>query len=496
MSLARVGFVAAALVPLLAAAQDRDESSMFGGGDEVADAGVKVEASNVAAEVADGGAVEAQSRDSEQLGGREIKNQFDTGDQKSDWLKIGGTLYERAIVSWNQDPTTDGSNGPDTFALSAPSLLDVYLDARPNDRVRGFALGRLRYDPTLSASSSSTLVPTAGGATVSNPSVSLDQLWLRFDVLRKVYLTVGRQKVKWGTGRIWNPTDFLNSQKRDPLAPFDLRLGINAVKVHVPIESLGWNFYGFGLLDNNGPANLVGDLGGALRGEILLGPAEIGFAGVWVKGRRPRYAVDASAPIGPLDFYGEVAFRSGRDFTAYDLTGKDPATTPPQDLFVQRQLDQYVIQSTLGVAYSVNYTESNTLTVGAEYFYNGAGASNPALYLPLIYSGTYTPFYAGQHYLGVFAVAPGLPNYNWITLNLAGLLNVSDPSGIIRLDAYFRVLTFLQVEAFAAVNFGVKGGEFHFGGAFPEVPTAAGPVGPFTVPYPVGSAGVGLRLSI
>jgi hypothetical protein len=30
-----------------------------------------------------------------------------------------------------------------------PNLLDVYLDARPVERVRAFASGRLAYDPTL-----------------------------------------------------------------------------------------------------------------------------------------------------------------------------------------------------------------------------------------------------------------------------------------------------------------------------------------------------------
>ena len=38
---------------------------------------------------------------------------------------------------------------PADWSLSAPSLLDLYLDARPNPRVRAFILGRMSYDPTL-----------------------------------------------------------------------------------------------------------------------------------------------------------------------------------------------------------------------------------------------------------------------------------------------------------------------------------------------------------
>ena len=53
----------------------------------------------------------------------------------------------------------------------------------------------------------------------ANPAVILDQLYLRFDILRTVFVTVGRQKMKWGTAHVWNPTDALNAQKRDPLQP-------------------------------------------------------------------------------------------------------------------------------------------------------------------------------------------------------------------------------------------------------------------------------------
>ena len=53
----------------------------------------------------------------------------------------------------------------------------------------------------------------------------LDQAWLAFDIAHTVFLTVGRQHVKWGVGALSTPTDFLASAPRDPLALFDARLG-------------------------------------------------------------------------------------------------------------------------------------------------------------------------------------------------------------------------------------------------------------------------------
>jgi len=477
----------ALLMPTLAVAQDRDESSMFGGDESAADAGMmELGGPEQGGSVLDGGPT---ARDAEQLTGPAGQSQFDTGGQAADPLQIGGTLYLRYEADFKRDQPFEQTG------FAAPGLLDLYLDARPSDRVRAFALGRLRYDPSLGPRGAPPFIPGVGVQTGSNPSVELDQLWLRFDVLQKVYFTIGRQKVKWGVGRLWNPSDFLNVQRRDPLAPFDLRLGINAVKVHYPIESLGWNFYGFGLLDNNGPANTFGKLGGALRAEILIGPAEVSFSGVWGSERRPRYAIDVSTPIGPLDVYAEVSFRDGRDFTRY--RENDPSRDPPPissiDFPIER-LSGTLVPTTVGVSYSANYTDSATVVVGAEYFYNPAGANKPIFHVPAVLAGTFVPFYAGIHYVGVFVLAPGLPSAPWITMSLNNLINISDPSGVVRADAFFRVMSFLQIEVFASVSYGL--GEFRFGGTY-ELPT--GPDGALemrTIPLPVASTGVGLRVSL
>ena len=66
----------------------------------------------------------------------------------------------------------------------------------------------------------------------SGNRVLLDQAWLRFDLGRTLFITAGKQHVKWGTSRFWNPTDFLQ-RKRNPLEPFDVRTGVNMVKLPI-----------------------------------------------------------------------------------------------------------------------------------------------------------------------------------------------------------------------------------------------------------------------
>ncbi|MDX2013782.1 MAG: hypothetical protein SFW67_26540 [Myxococcaceae bacterium] len=511
-----------------------DEADLFGGSDAPAQPSL----------TPDGGG----DRDLTELSGSST-SKFDTDEVKADPLKIGANLNMFGQVLFQEGKT---------FAqepVSLPILLETYLDGRPTDRLRAYGVARVQYDPsrpaggTMTTSSTPTMsdmmsmglggltLPGTGGvglttAAAQNPTVLLDQLWLRFDIARTVYLTVGRQKVRWGTARVWFPTDYLNSQPRDPFNPFDVRLGVNMVKVHVPIEKLGWNFYGYGLFDNiaAGANQLtIGDLGGAVRAEFVVWQAELGLGAIWQRGRRPRYAVDLSLPIGPVDVYGEVALRDGRDFvitrapadTTFGVFTDGLRQAALRNAFGEDFIAAYadelarssvtigrgsgpMAQVSGGLSWQFNYTEKNFGILAAEYFYNPAGYRNPVEYQAQLFiaQGVYRltpdpvqqiPLYAGQHYLALIASAPGIPQFPWISINATNLLNLNDVSGLLRVDVIFRVLTYLNVQVFGAVFYGQKGGELRF--SLPSELQEQLPAGT-SVASPVGQAGVLMRLSI
>ena len=408
-------------------------------------------------------------------------------------LQIGGQLYLRAQTTALQGQT------PDKWRLSAPSLVDVFFDARPNPRVRAFILGRMSYDPTappgdtvtansMDMNGALTGTSTTGFTSFSTsrgPTSILDQMWIRFDILERVFVTVGKQHVRWGTGRFWQPTDYLHPVKRNPLDVFDARPGASMLKLHVPWEARAWNFYGFGIFeDPNNASSQLNQVAGGARAEIVIGGAEFGIDGLVKRGQNPRLGVDVSTGIWDFDVYADVAIRWAEDFNVVrpvDPTTAVMCTTPAgvpttvDDLSQQYQVvplgTGIRTQAVVGANWSRKYNDNDLYTIGAEYFYNQPGYSDPALYPGLLFNNLHTPmlnfFYIGKHYASLFASLPAPYSWNYSTFTLSTLANLSDLSAVTRFDYSYTLLTHLTLQAFAGVHYGTRGGEFRAGFEIP-----------------------------
>jgi hypothetical protein len=453
----------------------------------------------------------ADGRDEAILGGHESQ-MFTEEAAPSDPLRIGGQLYLRMLTS-----ALSGQKFED-YSFAAPALLDVYLDVRPNDRVRGFVLGRMFYDPTL-PSSPNEGTGTALGATGTNgnstlaalyvqqtrdPKVFLDQIWLRFDIAHSVFVTAGKQHVRWGTGRFWSPTDFLHLRFRNPLEVFDARTGTTMVKLHVPIESKAWNFYAYGITENTDATQTISRIAGAARAEFVVETAEFGVGALVRRDQDPRIAADFSVGIGDFDLYGEMALKNASeiDRVYYDSAARipDPPTTPQavvDELYPVYRNENYRPQVVGGLNYSRKYNDNDTFTVGAEYFYNGLGYSNtdayPGLVLPhstdLAQPAPF--FYLGRHYGALYVTFPAPFSLDLHTFTLSTLGNISDQSFITRFDYALVLLTHLRFEAFTSARYGNPYGEFRFG----VKPISLGSM-TFSRAPAIFDVGLALRLSI
>jgi hypothetical protein len=487
----------ALLLPALAAAQERpSEQEMFG----------EPAAAKPPPPPAEAKPPEAQPREparptlegepgAEERLGREVA-------AKEETLRLGGVLYLRSNL-FSQESTA-----PARWTFTVPSLTDVYLDARPADRVRGFALGRMLFDPTQSATSTSVL-PTAARA--QNPRGVLDQLWLRFDVERTAFVTVGRQHVKWGVGRFWSPTDYLHAVRRDPLAVFDERTGTTMLRVHVPWEKRGWNFYGVAIAEPlvtqptsalaaapqqpAAPAsNALGAIGGGARAEVVVGTWELGLDAVAQRGIRPRYGIDLSGGIWELDVRGELSLRTGSDVQLFRRVA-----APPQPILTQfAPFDPSGVRpmAVLGADWSHKYSDEDSFTVGVEYFYNANGYGDAAAYPVLLVANAFTPFYLGRHYAAAYLLLPRPGSWNLHTFTLSAIANASDRSAVARLDWSYTLLTYLTLEAYAQGHLGTSGGEFRFGVNLPAQELPGTKVPAILVQPQLADVGLALKLAL
>jgi hypothetical protein len=388
--------------------------------------------------------------------------------------------------------------------------------------VRAFILGRMSYNPT--AAPSGAAETTANGLPVGSqgafsggsptgfttftaargPTSVLDQMWIRFDVAQRVFVTAGKQHVRWGTGRFWQPTDYLHLLRRNPLDVFDARQGTSMLKLHLPWEQRAWNFYAFGVFeDANLATNTLRRLAGAARAEIVIGGAEIGLDAFVKRDQKPRFGIDFSAGIWDFDVYADVGIRYGQDFrTVVEIT-PDPSQQPTCDPNVTDMIDMPIptdplsshyelrtlsgikTQAVGGINYSRKYNDNDLFLIGAEYFYNQPGIADPNLYPGLLFNTSGTQmlnfFYIGRHYAALFLSLPAPYSWNYTTFTLSTLSNLSDMSFVSRVDYSVTLLTHLTLEAFVGVHYGTRGGEFRAGFDIPPQTTNDTPANPMAM---------------
>jgi len=447
-----------------------DEDALFGGDDNGTSAPAG-DGRRSEDDIFGGGSVMVEPGAASSGGGSELLE---------DPLSIGGQLYLRLAGQIN-DRGSAGSQ-----ALSMPNLLDVYLDARPEDRVRGFFSGRLYYDPTIADGDVDQL-----GNPRERARVLVDQLWIKTDIARSVFVTLGQERIKWGASRIWTPTDFVNATFRDPLAIFDERTGVPMLKLQIPVDT--WNFYLIGLL---GGASRFDEPGVAFRIEKAFSASEISLSGTAGKGRRTAFGADISTALGPFDLTAEVAVSDERDTLQYSGDLDFETLTIP----TSEEYGKWAARFSAGLQYGFKPNDDDVQYLGVEYFYNPIGADDPDLYPWMLFSGGFQPFYLGQHYLALIWAIPSPGNWDEATFNLSNIGNLSDRSFITRLDFSVTLHTRLRLEAYAQVHYGHRGGELRFALDVPDIPAIPGVlpdgVEAFSVAAPAVLLGLNLRISI
>jgi hypothetical protein len=395
--------------------------------------------------------------------------------QLDERLTIGGRVWLLTQGNVSEDAEDLGD-----VTLDSPNRLDLYADARPNDRVRAYVSGRLTHDFSVRRGDTNP----ATGDELSPDTVLLDQLWLKFDVAHRVYVTAGKQRVRWGTGRFWNPSDFLNQQRLDPLAIFDVRTGVDLVKVHVPVEAANANFYAIANLQD---AQALDQVGGALRAEWAFGQTELTASGALRKGSAEKLAATVSSGLGPFDLALEGVLQHGPTDTYYEGEFDPLAFQFPEEI---DRSEDWLGQVVARVELTLGYGGDDSVSIGVEGFHNAPGYADADLLPWLFLNGAYVPLYFGRDYAGAYVFLPGpgrADDHNFIASVLA---NVSDGSLVARADWRATVLTWLEPNAFVTWA-GGGNGEFHFSYRVPPQPLVPGLEDGIRIPAPLLTVGAG-----
>lgn len=217
-------------------------------------------------------------------------------------------------------------------------------------------------------------------------------------------LTVGRQVLSWGTGRLWNPTDVLS-----PFPPTvvdrEVRRGFDAVRLAVALGDTTQ----LDLLYLPQPA--AEDSGGVARLQANL----LGWDGSVSAGKYARDVVlgaDLVGDVGPLGVHAEGAYTLG-------LVGLG-AGTPVR-------VDEHFFRGVVGV----DWRPTEELLLLGEYHFNGFGAEQASGYAERLTSARAARgevFNAGRHYAGLVA--------SWqfdelVSGALTALVNLTDPSAML-----------------------------------------------------------------
>ena len=410
-----------------------------------------------------------------------------------DMLTIGGQLYLRFDMSILDDQAFGEQ------ALAMPNLLDIYLDARPDPRLRAFVNGRLRYDPTVTDGE-----VDVAGQPIEPATVMLDQLWIKTDIERLVFFTIGQQRVKWGACRVWNPTDFVNKSRRDPLTFFDERTGLPMIKLHVPFEDLGWNLYALMLFDG---VDSLKDVGGAFRLEMVLGPAELSLSAVVGANRKTSFGLDISAGVGDVDVFAEVAISDEHGSNDY-VVDSGAAEALADEGLTDAQFFQILTESVAierraewgvrvggGLEWSFRVGDDDTMVLGAEYFYNGLGESEPLAYPLMLFNGDFEALYVGEHYGAFFWLYPSPGSLDEATIMFTTLGNFSDLTMVSRVGFSVSFHRRLRLESYVQVHYGFDDdqGELRYEMHVPEIPDVSPQL---DIRAPRASVGLNLRVAL
>lgn len=360
---------------------------------------------------------------------------------------IGGRANFSALILNGESQSAGEST------VNTNGIVDLYFDANLEDDIRFFYQQKINQ----SFNGSSDLVTLVLSQLTESSDV--DQLWLKFDVQDTYYITLGKQPTKLGAGFVWQPTDFLNNDRFNPLDLLDQRLGVSLLKVQIPLAEKNLNIYTIAQLNE---VDRLQDIGGMFRIEYLAEDGEYGFALSSKRDNSIRAGIDMSKGAGPVDLQMSLVqiHDDHSEFYEGEFRVEDNILTGPTSV---DRTSEWFTQFSVGVLNSRTVFDDKTLILNAEYFYNEAGYDDSDLLSFVIFSGIlpggagFDPLYYSTRYAAAGATLSGLGSSRDMTSTLLVINNLDDNTGVLQLVLGSRPFRDLSMSMSAGWFFGGSG---------------------------------------
>ena len=357
-----------------------------------------------------------------------LKSTFkDALQTKEQHLDIGGRFfYSNSLLISEKGQITDAR-------LGTSGVVDLYFDARFDENLRFYYQQKI----SNSVNSEQDIVPLVLSQLGENNDI--DQLWIKLTLDNRYYITVGKQPTKLGAGFVWQPTDFINIDRYNPLDLSDQRLGVNLLKLQIPLPDNNLNISLIAQLDD---ARTLKEIGTLVRVEYLYRSGEYAFTAKNAKDSQLRIGLDASIGGKYFDWLVSTSFIHN-DPTPFVIEVIDPSeitfSSPLNPASTFDRSDRWFNQFSTGLLFSHSIIDTKNLIINAEYFYNGAGYMRrdimPFIIVNSFIPGSLTnfnPLYFGKEYAALGATISGLGADTDKTVAMLAISNLDDQTGVVQ----------------------------------------------------------------
>lgn len=346
-----------------------------------------------------------------------FSSQLDFRDRQ---FEIGGRyIHSNTVLN------TPGESAGES-AFTSNGIVDLYFDGRMDDDIRFFYQQKIGHSFDGNDDFLILLLSQL------RDDSSVDQLWLKFHLNNKIFFTLGKQPTKWGAGMVWQPTDFLNDTKFNPLDLVDQRLGVSLVKMEIPMPEWGLNVNTVLQLND---VDTLQDLGLLLRFEQLRENAEYALTFAAKDNSALKFGFDFSKGLSLVDLQLGLALIHDDQSLYYEgaFALEEGILTGPS--IVDRS-NEWIPQLSTGILYSRTVGDDHTLILNGEVFYNDQGYEEEAI-LPFVLftslfqrQGGFSPLYFSRKYMALGATLTGLGPNRDRTYNSALIGSISDGTGV------------------------------------------------------------------